>query len=373
MAFLKKLKRGINYLNDFSTSKKIVVIQSDDWGSVRMPSKKISNSIPEKYRKHYQSPYYKYDTLARKKDLEGLFEVLNSVKDKNGRSAVVTANVIMANPDFNKIQKDNFERYSYENFKETIKRYYSQKTFDSWTEGIENGCFFPQLHGRDHLYVNEWLRYLRNGHDLYRDAFDRGIYSADHNLKDSKKNLTASYAFNRSEDIAFQLQSTEEACDLFTRIFGYKSKSFVAASYTWYGAIEKTLSSKGVDYIQSIRLQKIPKIGTETDFRYYRKSHYTGEQNKKEQTYLIRNAHFEPSIFTNALESCLRRIKFAFLLNKPAVICMHRLNVIGALDEANRSRNLKLLKQLLNAIVNNWPDVEFMNTVELGNVIANKR
>jgi hypothetical protein len=57
---------------------------------------------------------------------------------------------------------------------------------------------------------------------------------------------------------------------------------------------------------------------------------------------------------------------------KPATISMHRLNVIGGLVEENRTCNLALLKQLLKEIVKRWPDVEFMNSAELGQLIEKK-
>ena len=46
-----------------------------------------------------------------------------------------------------------------------------------------------------------------------------------------------------------------------------------------------------------------------------------------------------------------------------------RLNYIGELDYNNRNNSLKDLSFLLKTIVNKHPDVEFMFSDELGNVI----
>jgi hypothetical protein len=51
---------------------------------------------------------------------------------------------------------------------------------------------------------------------------------------------------------------------------------------------------------------------------------------------------------------------------------MHRLNVIGAIDESNRTTNLELLKKLLTKVLQFYPDVEFMSSDELGNLINTK-
>ena len=45
---------------------------------------------------------------------------------------------------------------------------------------------------------------------------------------------------------------------------------------------------------------------------------------------------------------------------------------MGALNEENRRNNLKLLDELLRRILNKWPDVEFMTSDQLGEMIADK-
>ena len=60
----------------------------------------------------------------------------------------------------------------------------------------------------------------------------------------------------------------------------------------------------------------------------------------------------------------------AFCFHKPAVISSHRVNYIGALDVANRTRGLQQLRLLLSKILKTWPDVEFMSSVDLGELIA---
>jgi hypothetical protein len=50
---------------------------------------------------------------------------------------------------------------------------------------------------------------------------------------------------------------------------------------------------------------------------------------------------------------------------------MHRLNVIGSIDERNRAENLIELKWLLKEIVRTYPEVEFMSSDELGQLIEN--
>jgi hypothetical protein len=42
---------------------------------------------------------------------------------------------------------------------------------------------------------------------------------------------------------------------------------------------------------------------------------------------------------------------------------------MGGIYENNRTKNLNQFKSLLNSIKSKWPNVEFMHTAEIGNLI----
>ena len=69
------------------------------------------------------------------------------------------------------------------------------------------------------------------------------------------------------------------------------------------------------------------------------------------------------------VDSCLNDIDIAYRWKKPAIISSHRVNYIGALDSGNRENGLSKLNQLLKEIVTRWPDVEFMTSAELGDLM----
>ena len=66
----------------------------------------------------------------------------------------------------------------------------------------------------------------------------------------------------------------------------------------------------------------------------------------------------------------MKDIAAAFRWHKPATISAHRLNFIGSLDKNNRDRNLNLFDSLLTDIQKNWPDVEFLSSVDLGHLMG---
>ena len=104
------------------TKRHLVVIESDDWGSIRMPSREVYEEFLRRGIRVDNDPYCRYDALATKDDLTNLFEVLQSVTDKNGNHPVITANCVVANPVFDKIKESNFTEYFYEPFTATLDK-----------------------------------------------------------------------------------------------------------------------------------------------------------------------------------------------------------------------------------------------------------
>ena len=102
-------KRLYNYLG-WKTNRRIVVIESDDWGNIRMPSKEAFDNLRLKYPQ-LATTYNRFDSIETDNDLIFLFEILDSVKDKNGLPAIITANTLVANPDFAKIKEYGFQEY----------------------------------------------------------------------------------------------------------------------------------------------------------------------------------------------------------------------------------------------------------------------
>lgn len=362
-----------NLLNipGWHTNRKIVVIESDDWGSVRMPSREVYEEFLRRGVRVNRDPYCRYDSLATADDLSALFDVLTSVKDMNGRHAVLTADTVVANPVFEKIKASDFREYFYEPFTETLKRSPRHDgAWELWQQGMDAGIFHPQLHGREHLNVKKWLRTLQSGEEVTRLSFDLGTFGLTSAVDPRiKNNYMGAFNSGLDEDIAEYDTIITEGQQLFEKLFGYKSESFIATTYTWSPKIEPSLMRNGVRYLQGMVHQKMP-LDDDTTFKY-KKDNFCGHSSKAGLTYLMRNCYFEPSQDSADAKDCLERIKIAFRWHKPATISMHRLNVIGAVDESNRTKNLTDLKWLLNEIIRLYPNVEFMSSDELGKVVSN--
>lgn len=367
-----KSRIGVHLQNvrGWKTNRKIIVFESDDWGSIRMPSKEVYNIMLRKGYPVDIRPFEKYDSLERDEDIEALFEVLKKFRDKDNNHPVFTANTIMTNPNFDLIKENGFEKYYAEHFTDTLKKYpESENVLNLIKQGITENIFLPQYHGHSHFNINEWMKLLKTGSQDERFCFDYGMVGIPPKTNPEMGNqLMVALKFSTSEEFEQQKKNVLEGAQIFERIFGYKSKSFIAPVYTWNSEIEKELKKVGVDYIQGGRFQKEPHLPSGN---IKIKKHYTGKVNKNDQIYLVRNIFFEPSVSaTNTLvDNTLKRIEIAFMRKKPAIISTHRLNYIGRIHPENRKRNLNMLAELLSKLTIKWQEVEYMTSVQLGDLI----
>ena len=370
MNFRQQIVRHLINIPGWHTNRKIVVIESDDWGSIRMPSKEVYDYLLKNGYRVNERLYERYDALASREDLEALFEVLERVKDKNNKPAIITANSVVANPDFDKIRKSGFQAYHYELFYETLSKYnHHAGAFDLWKEGLKEGLFMPQFHGREHFNIPKWMHALQNGDKDAHAVFDLGMAGIfpKENPHEGNQYMNA-YAMTTHEDLIFYQKSIAEGLALFENIWGFKSKSFIAPCYRWSKDMEAVLADKRIELIQGINFQMEPRMGC-ADRKIF---HYSGEKNRFGQRYNVRNCFFEPALnpVFDWVNSCLNQIKIAFGWNKPAIIGSHRVNYIGTVDRSNRDRNLQHLKNLLVSIQKKWPDIEFVSSDRLIEVMT---
>jgi hypothetical protein len=366
-----KISRNIQNVRGWRTKKRILVIESDDWGTVRMATKKAYQFFLNKGLPVDKCAYSSNDTLESNDDLALLFDVLASVKDSKGNTAVMTANNIVANPDFEKIKANHFQQYFYEPFTATLNRYPNHNNVESlYREGIDKNIFRPQFHGREHVNISRWMKALQNKDENARLAFDQAVFSV-HTEKPTELNeYMDAFDADNAKELHSHAQIVQEGLAIFQQLWGYQSKSFIAPCYIWSSSLEPVLANSGVRYLQGLLNQLEPIL--QPGYQYKKRFHFQGSKNASGQRYLIRNAFFEPS--TNPgfdwVNDCLHRIEIAFRWNKPAIISAHRLNFCGEINPDNRGNNLKLFAQLLNKIKQRWPAVEFMSSDMLGDVMT---
>ena len=366
------LKRILN-LPGFKTEKKIIVFTVDDYGSIRMPSRKAYKELENKGIGFGDCRFSKYDALESNTDLEELFNVLISKTDINGNHPVFTPVTCPANPDFKKIELNGFEEYYYESFIETAKKYDDHNALDKlYKNGIDLNIFVPELHHLEHLDHIKWMKDLRSDLAETKLAFAQEMYSITPPITNKPKtSYQEALSYQRDENqIQHQAQTIREGCQIFKELFGYKSIYFTPPngimSYKHLG----TLSESGIKLVDVSRINKEP-IGENRNKWHF---HYLGQKNKYNQRYFVRNCVFEPNneIFRDPISKCINMISLAFKSRQPAIISSHRVNFSGYLYPENRNAGLKELKTLLNEIQKHWPDAEFMSVRQLYTLMESK-
>jgi hypothetical protein len=358
------LKKHLINVQGKRTTKKILVFESDDWGSIRIPNKMTQQYLLKNKLIKLTDPFSVYDCLENAEDYQSLFKVLNNHKDNIGNHPVITANMVMANPNFQKIKDEQFKTYHFEHFSETYESYYRNKrVFETLLKGIEQKFIFPQFHAREHLNVPQWLNRLQSGNERFLKAFELKCFAIeDTNLGNNRVNLMASYDYQNEIELQSIGESIIQGLQMFERTFDFQSKTTIAPCYVWNEDIENIFNQGGVKCMQSSYVQQ--KIFRGKHQRVWQKM---GNTNVLNQRYFVRNVLFEPSLNkkVNWVEKAMESIAVAFYWGKPAIISSHRINFVAGLSVENRDSNLALLEELLKRVLKKWPEIEFVNSEEL--------
>lgn len=373
--FNNSLKKTLSNLPGWRTNRKIVVIESDDWGSIRMPSKDTYNRCINSGYPIDKSAYERYDSLLSKEDLELLFELLLSFKDNNGNHPIITANCLVANPDFVRIKQNNYQDYHFELITETFKRYPKHEdNFRVWCQAINDNIFHPQFHAREHLNVSFFMDALQKGDEDAHFAFKNEMPGIIPKGTEFKGNYyVESTKYKTEKDKTEKLKILLNGLDIFEKLFGYKAVTITPPNYIWSPDFNRPVFEKGINIFQGVRMYFEP----DTNNRFKNHSIRLGYINDLGQTYLVRNVLFEPtefkSVIKDPVDRCLADMASAFRVNKPSIISSHRINFVGYIDEVNRDSNLYMLKQILKKSMNKWPEIEFLTSDQLGQMILEEK
>jgi hypothetical protein len=372
MRLEQALLKNLANLPGWRTKRKIVVFESDDWGSIRMSSKRAFDELLKYGIPVDKSHFNTNDSIESNDDLSALLEILKSKKNALGQFPIFTNVTIVGNPDFDRIEKSNFQEYFFESVHESLKRYPHHDQVETLTgQGIDESLLYPIFHGREHLNVKRWMKYLKEGDADFSFAFKFGVTGIANGKNGIRyKDVQAAFDIDQIEDIKYLESVIESGLSLFEQQYGFKARYFVPTNGPFNNELEENLFRGGVEFINTAKKQLEP-IG---DNKFKKNIRYLGKKNQFGQSYITRNCFFEPSSNEkkNWVDSCLKEIEIAFRWNKPAIISTHRVNYIGFIREDNRKFGLSQLNELLNQIIKRYPDVEFLTSVQLGDLIVGK-
>jgi len=367
-----RLKQTVfNHLKNipgWSTKRKLIAIAVDDYGNVRLDSKKARENLDKACLKVH-SRFDAYDTLETHQDLESLYEVLTSVKDKNGHPAVFTPYSLPCNINFEQMHEEDYQEYNYEHLPATFLKLSAQQptayegTWKLWQEGVKKGFMRPEFHGREHLNLRVFAEKMqRRDHDFMINLQNRS-YASINQKEFSNIKWTAAFSFEQTKEIQQFPKILETGIDAFESVFGYQPLAFTPPGRHFPPSLHPLLWDKGIQAIDRAILHK-QHLGDGKYKRVLSRTHLNKDTGK---VTLVRNVVFEPTDDRGIdwVAYALKQIKAALHWNKPAIISSHRVNFCGHIDPKNRERGLNSLRTLLRKVIELWPDVEFISVADL--------
>lgn len=363
MSFRKIISKSYANYKGYSLNKKLVVIESDDWGSIRMRNKQSIMNLESDNVPVGSSKFTLYDGLERGDDLELLFEVLSKVKDSSGLHACITPLTLCSNPDFNLIARSDFKQYFSEDIATTYKNYGESSILDLWKqEGVTNKLFYPQFHGKEHINSLRWLKAIQNKETIARKAFDcESLLGTKAEFSKQSQNYMAAFEAINDEEEKTVDESCRAGLDEFEKIWGFRSISAIPSQSILSNRSKRSLLEGGVRYLQCGQ-HFIPNESSLKKVDYF-----WGHKDSFGMKYWRRNVNFEPykNSSIDHVDKALEEISLAFRFGKPAVISSHRINYTSRITTSVRDKSLRQLEALLKKIVLKWPDVQFITSEEL--------
>ncbi len=347
------------------------MIESDGWGAIRMPSRAVYERCLKAGFRVDQTVHERYDSLLSDDDLELLFGLLGGFRDQTGRAPVITANTVSGNPNFDAIAAERCRQYHWEPLAQTFSRYpLHARALALWEQAMAQGLLYPQFHGREHVNVAAFMNGLQ--------ALDpAAIFALGNRMPGCIRKGPRAAAnpflgpthFETEEDKQAVLHAVLEGLDAFEAQFGFRARSLALPQDTWSADFNRPVARAGVEAFQGGAIRHEPR----TDGEDACVERYLGARNALGQTDLVRNVAFEPAFSAGGAQAAavqaLGQMREAFRKRQPAIISCQRVNFCGFIDPANRDRTLEALDFLLRAILAKWPDVEFMHSVELLDLI----
>lgn len=365
-----KVKDRIKHLYGWTTNRKIIVLSIDDFGNVRIESKKARESITEQGFPS-RNRFDEYDALENSDDLEMLFNVLSGIKDVHGNHPSVSAFSVPCNINFEETEDSDYQQYYYETLPETYKKLESKfpveykKTWDLWKQGINEGLLSPQFHGREHYNVNMLVNEMRMNNKELLTALKNNSVT---NISDPAKKLTQALFFEEKRELPEIENIITDGIEKFKVVFHAQAKHLGPPAGFYHPYLYPILKNSGVKYID------VPLLKRFKNLPFYRKTsiNYIGKKNKFGIHFIVRNVVFEPTDLTrnNWVEYTIKQIETAFRFKKPAIISSHRVNFVGQIDPRNRNVGLEQMQRLLETIKKKWPDAEFLMIGQLDSLIT---
>jgi len=306
----------------------VLIIESDDWGA---------------------GPLQQAEALNR------LSALLQRIRDRSGRPAVMTLGVILEVPDGPRIAATHCTEYHVLPL--------ADPRFDAvraaMQAGMAAGVFAPQLHGQCHYWPPTLLAAAQDN-PVVREWLSAAEPAATEDLPSPLQSrwVDASSLPSRAlpADAIWQAIATEAAA--YQAVFGHAPQVAVATTFVWNDMVEAAWARAGVEAIITPgRRATCHNAAGQPDC--VDAAMLTGESSVAGQDYLVRDVYFEPAL-GHAPQRLVDGLQVRSRQGRACLVETHRFNFLPTLNAS-----LAALEAGLNAALDACPTVRFISPLEL--------
>jgi O-antigen/teichoic acid export membrane protein len=326
-----------------------VLVQSDDWGRVGIPSLEVITELQNEGLLGRESPWDWYG-LESADDVDALAAVLVNIRDSDGRCACMTANFIMGNADLRRMAAENWQEFHWLSIGEGFPGPWdADEVMHSYRRAIASGAFYPALHGLTHFNIKGLMDSLKDAGELGRRTralaqrdipYLRSI-TPEFNFALVRKDASGEHFLSESDQNAW-IQNGVRA---FEDVFGCMPDSTCAPGYRANELTYALFARAGIGVVEE-GVWAVP-------------------QDDGGVLRLGRNVSFEPVLDEgDQVERALAQAAECVAAGLPITICTHSINYVSRfLGRAAQGR--EDLSRLLNGLRERFPNLRFASDREL--------
>lgn len=327
----------------------LLLFQSDDWGRVGVRDREGADELGAAGINLGEQAYDFY-TLETADDLDALSQTLKKHRDSAGRIPSVVMNFILANVDFEASLRESgvVMKPLTEGLPGAWQR---PHLLEAYRRGIEERLFLPALHGLTHFCQRAIARELEGGGE--RAQLIRTLWHAQ-----------TPYIHWRMPWIGYEYADPEDAepkflslleqralirrtAEIFRAMFAVDASSACSPGYRANSDTRQAWFETGVRVAQNGPGGK--------------QAAYVDERG---MLLTFRNVEMELATAKCDLSDVLSQVETCFGSGFPAVVSVHSINFHSTLRDF-RSPTLALLDEFLSVVERKWPDVLYVNDLDL--------
>ena len=346
-------------MDGFHLDRPVVLLQSDDWGRVGLRDQEGLEMLQSAGLALGERPYDFY-TLETAEDLAALSATLKRHRDSTGRHPCMEMNFVLANLDFSKMSLGGWRQIRLLPLAEGLPEGWVRPgLIEAYREGIQEGNFYPALHGSTHFCRPAVERSIEAGDEraalllmLWRAGTPYihwrmpwiGYEYWDPGMAEERRFLP----------LEMQQELIGHTVGTFAKTFSSLPRSACAPGYRANDDTHRVWAQHGIRIAQNGPGRMIP-------------PHF----DRHEILQLFRTVELELATDTSfSLQACLQQAHKCFEKGIPAVVSVHSINFHSTVRDF-RSRTLELLDAFLTGLESEYADLLYLHDEDLYELVQN--